>query len=340
MKHLLGLAALFIALVFAAHGAGEEEAADVKTAEKTGQTDAAAKARFGPHEVEVELRDGSKLRGELMGNVSFILETSFGTLKIPGEDMINLRRGSGQSVPVDGLGLAAAVKDLGSDDPAKRAAAQQLLESDGKNSLDPLFDARAKAAGETKTRIDNLLKKLLSRDTAAAAADDTVQALKMKARGTLKTAAITLRSKLGELNLKLSDINALRWMCRGEQKTLELDAETGLREWTDTGVDTVTGEPMVIACTGQINLFGNFVGSPSGCTNWGNRPFLAGAVIGRLGEGEPFLIGPGKSWTPESNQRLYVKIFCNENMGQGNQSSGQFKLTISTGSLAGEKSPE
>ena len=63
-----------------------------------------------------------------------------------------------------------------------------------------------------------------------------------------------------------------------------------------------------------------------------------GAVIGRLGEGEPFLIGTEKTWTAESSQRLYVKIFCNENMGMGRgQASGQYKLTISVGALPGEK---
>jgi hypothetical protein len=257
----------------------------------------AGKAKFGPRDVEIELRGESKLRGELAGEADFVLETSFGTLHFPCGEMVYLRRGAAQNPPA-AAGDTAAAGD---------AAAAKKDPGTGKAAQIP-------------------------------AGNDVVEAQKMKARGTLQNDAVTLHSKLGELSFKLADITAIRWLCWGKRKTLELSQATGMRDWVDTGLDTRPDEPVVISCSGEINFFGN-ASTPNGCPNWNNGgQFLMGAVIGRLGDGESFLIGAEKTWTAEGSQRLYVKIFSDQNMGRGNRISGQYKMTISIGVLAGEKS--
>ena len=153
MKRLLCLATFGALLLCAARGAEGEGGAAGKDA-PTGKAAAAGKGKFGPRDVEIELRGESKLRGEFVGDLNFVLETSFGTLQIPCEEMVSAaRRGAKRPACRPGSGRPA-VKDSDSNTPAlKRAAAGY-----------------------------------------------TIQALKMKAHGTLQTAALTLRSKLGDLN--------------------------------------------------------------------------------------------------------------------------------------------
>ena len=134
----------------------------------------------------------------------------------------------------------------------------------------------------------------------------------------------------------------VRWLSRGGRVNMELEAGAGLTDWVDTGIDVVAGDTVAITCSGTITMFGNSNWGPTGNPSWSSRgkAFSVGAVLGKLGaNGNPFLIGASKQWTAESNDRLYVRIYCPDDVrqrGDFNESGGQFDLRIATGAWAGE----
>ena len=113
--------------------------------------------------------------------------------------------------------------------------------------------------------------------------------------------------------IKLDDLSGIRWLNRGEQRTMTLDPNTALGEWVDTGIDITPGDRVAVVVTGSINPNNNMDIGPQGSDNWGNQGgFLMGAVIGKLGTcGESFLIGNGKSWNGEAKERLLRSVHWN-----------------------------
>jgi len=297
-----------------------------------------AKAKFSPRDVEVRLRDGSAIRGQIADLEHLAFQTNFGTLQIPVTHLFSLTRGK-RRAPANAADVAAAAKKLTSDDAAQRAAAQQLLEDAGQPALDALFEMRQKAGGEPRTRIDALIKRILSSSAGKENTFDTVKAAKLEGKGTIQTEGFTLKSKLGDLKLKFEDVAGIQWLSAGTAVTVELQAPTALREWSDTGIDTTQGETVAVAASGEVLFFGSNIG-PTGSTNWGGRPFRPGTLVGRLGaNGQPFAIGSGKRWPAESSDRLYVKMFATDdvlNRGDLDQCSGNFTVKIASGARADE----
>jgi hypothetical protein len=291
--------------------------------------------KLSPRAVEVRLKDGSTLRGELKGNEPVTLKTSFGALKFPLEELQLVIHGD-SGAETDAQHIAAAIADFKGSDADKRTSAERDLEDAGKDSLDALFALRSSATPELKPRIDDLLKRILIQSESSIVTKDCVRATKFGASGTLEIQKLSLSSKLGDLTLKISDVDSIRWLAHGDMKTVELDSALALREWTDTGVEAMVGEPLSINSSGNVVLFNSQV-TPAGISNNQDQVFPFGAVVGKLGpDGEPFLIGEDKSWKPDSNQRLYLKIFVADdvlqnNVNNNNRSRGHFTVRIACG---------
>jgi hypothetical protein len=76
----------------------------------------------------------------------------------------------------------------------------------------------------------------------------------------------------------------------------------GNQAWTDTGLDVREGDRILFAATGQIRLSANrtHIAGPGGAgairsPNYPVPAVPAGALIGRIGDGAPFLIGSGRT---------------------------------------------
>ena len=324
--------ALLVAIAAAIHAGHSAHAAD--PASKGG-------AGFGPNDVEVRLRDGSIVRGEIAGSDTIALKTPYGVLTFPLSRIVRIKAGYRLAKQKEAE-LLAALKDLDSDDFGTRGQAQRTLEELGAQALDALRDARNKASAEARSRIDAVLKKIMAA-APKLSTDDLVKSDEFEAAGTLQFDALLVKSRIGELKVKLEDIEAVRWLANGVVKSMPIEARAGLEDWIDTGVDAIAGDRFAIAVSGSLTLFGqNTVSPPEGTNNWGQQPFQTGAVIGKLGAaGKPFLIGPGKQWAPDSNERLYVKIFASENAmnNNNNPSQGEYKIKLATGIWAEEMAP-
>jgi hypothetical protein len=170
--------------------------------------------------------------------------------------------------------------------------------------------------------------------------EDLVRTVRFEAAGALQFDDLKLKSRVGELAIKLEDLQGIRWLNRGEIKSLVLDPNTNLGEWVDTGIDVTPSDKVAVMVTGTINPYNNMEIGPAGTDNWGNAgQFMMGAVVGKIGQnGEQFLVGTGKVWTGESKDRLYLKIHWNHGrVGRSSErSKGQFNIKVATGSWTEE----
>lgn len=102
------------------------------------------------------------------------------------------------------------------------------------------------------------------------------------------------------------------------------------REWTDTGVMVSEGETLVLRANGQIELAPNQRTGPAGIGGGrrGDQTPLpaapAGALIGRIDEGAPFLIGSQGSVRMPASGRLFLGV--NDDVVSDN--AGEFQVTI------------
>lgn len=104
------------------------------------------------------------------------------------------------------------------------------------------------------------------------------------------------------------------------------------RSWTDTGITVRAGDVFRIDASGYVNWGPNRSDDPNG--EYGspynaNRPLpnrAGGALIGRIGNGQPFFVGSGmQSFRAANSGRLYLGI--NDDYLQDN--SGSFRVMIS-----------
>jgi hypothetical protein len=316
--------------------AGDE--ADEGTA-KPGTEKSAAKAapRYGPLDVEMRLRDGSRLRVELSAADKVTLRTDYGALAIPISDVRRVRRGDRLSASEE-QSFAKLLKDLDADDFEARQAAQNQLTALGARVVGALNVALPKASVEARNRMLVILRKIQERGAAKPQPYDSVKTKSFEARGALEVQAFKVKARFGVFDIRFDEVDQIRWLCNGEQKTVMLEAGKMSNEWLDTDLDVEEGEELVLRCSGQINMNGAPCG-PEGSNNWGQaQPFLMGAAIGRLGlNGKPFAIGTGTKLVPDSSERLYVRIHCFPHMLRQTQNyTGEFKVAIATGSEAEE----
>jgi hypothetical protein len=195
---------------------------------------------------------------------------------------------------------------------------------------------------EVRNRIDGVLKRLARKD-GAAQSDDQVSAADLDVSGELDLKEFRFKSPLGDITVKIEDVESVRWLASGRFKSLSIDSKKGLEGWIDTGLNVSPGEQTAVSASGTITLFG-YQSGPAGNNNFGTAPFMVGSLIGRIGkDGEPFLIGDRKKWTATDRDRLYVKIFCTpDHVRQlGRQpTSGSYRVRVATGVWVGQTPDE
>jgi Ca2+-binding EF-hand superfamily protein len=150
-------------------------------------------------------------------------------------------------------------------------------------------------------------------------------------------------------------LEAFRWLDRnndgrlGRDETVENDAATGTSgrsrmseeivpvdartRWTDTGVDVRAGDQVIFRADGTVSMSGNAndVADPAGsrigryASDVPLSQFPVGALIGRVGDSAPFIVGDRESFQVQDSGRLYLGI----NDGFLGDNSGQFRVSVS-----------
>ena len=104
--------------------------------------------------------------------------------------------------------------------------------------------------------------------------------------------------------------------------------------WVSTGITVLQGEAVNLVTTGEVRLSSdpNDIATPAGQKNGRYAPrsplpgSLAGALIGRVGNGAPFGIGDQRSFPAPATGLLYLTV----NDGEKSDNSGEFGVTIAT----------
>jgi hypothetical protein len=113
----------------------------------------------------------------------------------------------------------------------------------------------------------------------------------------------------------------------GDSRTITV---SGQQQWTPTGITVRRGESLVIRAEGSVRIDPNSSdrATPAGVGSYDNRAplprVLAGALIGRIGNGQPFGIGPDARIEAPGAGQLFLGI--NERNVSDNE--GSFQVTV------------
>jgi hypothetical protein len=104
------------------------------------------------------------------------------------------------------------------------------------------------------------------------------------------------------------------------------------QEWTETGIVVRAGNVLTFNAQGSIRMSpdANDVATPAGARSGRRAPgapvdALAGALIARIGNGAPFLVGDRRSISAPVGGRLYLSV----NDDHLPDNSGEFEVTVS-----------
>jgi hypothetical protein len=113
-------------------------------------------------------------------------------------------------------------------------------------------------------------------------------------------------------------------------RAIVVDAQRG---WVDTGIDLRSGDRVSIDASGTVRLSnnGSDVAEPSGSRRRADNAPLrndpAGALIARIDNGAPTLVGAQRTFVASENGRLYLAV--NDDFFGDN--TGEYRATVSVG---------
>jgi hypothetical protein len=291
-----------------------------------------------PHSAEIRFADGSVVRMTLLQeNVEVV--TKFGKLTIPFHEIRRVE--FGLHVPPEmNQQITQSIKRLASDVYKERDVASKDLVQVGHFAYLSLQKASKSGDQEVAYRAMSVIKQISERvapDLLRLREEDVIQTSEFTVIGRINTQTLKAHSPhFGEVALKLSELRSMQVRQQGGKQELIVDAAkhgSALDQWCDTGVMVDAGQRVVILSEGQVDLWpqgpGQYLAVPRGYNTAGKGgQFLAGALIGRIGEnGKAFLIGDRYESTASDEGKLYVQIVPSP---WNNASAGTYRLRIQT----------
>ena len=138
-------------------------------------------------------------------------------------------------------------------------------------------------------------------------------------------------------SLKFSDLSTLVGNAENQDKNFSLDASkygtSPEEQWFNTHVRARKNSKLLVTASGSVDIWpqgpGQYTATPKGFnTTGGKSSFMAGALIGRIGEkGKAFIIGERYDGVSEEEGNLFVLIVSSP---WNNFSSGSFNVSIKT----------
>ena len=110
---------------------------------------------------------------------------------------------------------------------------------------------------------------------------------------------------------------------------------SGKSPWTPTGLTVRRGEPLTVNASGEVRIAGptGLAASPAGSSEtFPNNPMPGvptGALIGRIGDGQPFLIGNQSQVSAPAAGQLFLGV--NDSNHGDNEGSFQVQVTRAAG---------
>ncbi len=297
-------ATLTLALSFPVLGAAQEAAGTRESSLKI------AEVRFG---------DGSVVRMTMLQEQLDVM-TRYGKLQIPVGEIRRIEFGL-HMPPGMGEHISTSIKQLGSEVYRDREGATKELLQAGHWACHSLQKASKSPDPETAQRATQVLKQIsdkVSPELLRLKEEDVIHTNEFTLVGRIVSPTLKAQSPhFGEVSLKLCDLRAmhLRQQCNTGELFVDA-AKYGCEpnQWLDTGVTLDTSMRLVVVVNGQVDLWpqtpGQYVAGPKGYNAVGKGgPFMAGSLIGRVGEsGKPFLIGDRFETPVGEDGKLYLHI--------------------------------
>lgn len=293
------------------------------------------------------LLDGSIITGRPTVK-ELVVETSYGTLKIPLTELRGFRPGL-DSHPDIAADLTTQVQKLGAVDAKERDAAQEALQKLGPAYRGEIEKFAEDTDFERKTRVQAILEHYDAMDQEAldqgddaperVIAADTIDALAFRATGRIATRSFDIASAYGNLTLRIADIHkAERDLVQAREalrRLFQVDATHLVpSRMKATAIRLRRGDRVTVTASGTINLtpWGNeaTVG-PEGSSNFGGwfvpNQIPHGALVGRVGNGEPFKIGAKTTFVADRAGALELGVAIMPNYAR-QQMPGQFDVRL------------
>jgi len=259
----------------------------------------------------VNLSGGVSLAGQIK-NDTVPVKTKYGVLQVPIGDIYSISFGlhyeDGQKEVIESL-----IKQLDNPSFKLRDEATKSLIQHGQHVIPFLRTLPSNA--EANKRMEAIESEIRSKTKNFLLEYDTIQTRFMEIKGEIQLSTFELschHKELGTIKPKLVNIQSL--FVRSSFQTIDLEVRD---DWLMTTFYVAEGSTVNIAATGLIDLHpasgGQYTSSPKGygsTTGKGGR-WIAGSLMGRIGNGEEFYIGESFSATSSKSGTLYLRIIDN-----------------------------
>ena len=250
------------------------------------------------------------------------VRTRYGILRIPREQLVTVRF----AVRVEPALLEKAttlLARMGSAKEAEKEAAAVALIDLGTRALPSLRQLAAGAASETRSRalevierIEKTGKKKNSGGDAYRGTRDEIRTDLMTFRGEVLTETFPLETRYGKLQVKLADLESIRFKADGRTSRL-LDVAPRYQPagaWLDTRLDVGKNKVLSIKSSGETSVGNwNLTSDPEGTNRYNSfkssQGFRMLSLVGKIGKsGKPFKVGKKYRKRSKTAGRLYLAI--------------------------------
>lgn len=286
---------------------------------------------------DVRLDDGSTVRVTLQ-QPSIEIMTKYGKLVVPVADIRRIE--FGLHVPADQqAAITANIKRLGSIVHKERDAAVRDLIAAGHFAAHALMMASESPDKEIASRADKCLRSIAEAvpgELLTIPVDDVIHTTVSPIHGRIvDTSLPVVSAHFGEVALKVSGIRTLHTRQSGGKVDLVLDADkygNSLDKWYDTGVILEKGMKFHMSASGEVDLWpqapGQYMCGPKGYNTVGKGgQFMAGSLIGKIGNSTPFYVGETYSAFTADEGRLFLFVTPSP---WNNSIAGQYRVRVRT----------
>jgi hypothetical protein len=287
------------------------------------------------HQIIARFKDGKTIIDATIVEASVKIHTKYGELCVPFSDIRRITFGFHYPKGAE-REIEKSIHMLSSLMYKEREEATQRLIKMGHVAYPMLKNISGNQNDlEVVHRVQDVIRKIeekTPKELLSAAEKDNIQTNEFAIKGKIVGSEFKARSQhFGNIDLAFHQIAQIFGGIDSQGKELNIDAKQD--SWVDAQVNVDENTRLTITATGQVDLWpqgpGQYMTTPKGYTTAGKgSAFMAGAVVGRLGEnGQPFLIGERYEGTPPGKGRLFVHIVP---APWNNASSGSYRAVIKT----------
>jgi hypothetical protein len=295
-------------------------------------------------DLKITLMDGSLLNGKL-SIAEFTVDTRFGTLKVPVDQIQSFRPGLQSHTGLQTT-LMGLINDLGADTYATREKAQQAIIKMGPDIRGELVRLAKTVEGERAARLQKIIEDFEAvrgddedlGQTGEWSRDDVIVTPGFVVVGRITTPGFAIASNYGTLQVKMEDVR------EGRREGVEAEniaknvsvpgAAISQRAYVSTGIKLAKGDQVSITASGSITLTpwgSSRVSTPDGATNVGAvyQGFQVGTLVLRVGDGGTLTkVGTKLTWTADKAGVLNLGIACPDEYAQSYTFPGEYQVKI------------